>query len=435
PLALLIVSISNLITIWHPATVARLQESPQTTSGFFLRFLWKLIKWGAYVIGFLLFAAVGIWGIVGLGLVLFLFFGFPYLAGTTFWEQLKSVGNELTKIDLEKGTIGNISSRKTKLYWWEIGIILLAVIAFIWVMSFYLKYNAEFELWSIFGIIFTSIWFGGVFLILTAALLIGIRTFLQKRKVLNKKINTSVKIGSSFSIMGAVKLAVGILCFIGFAGFLAGFVCAFMTMSDKPMVSTRARFPLGALESVAVDHEDNIYCAISFYGRVQVYSPEGEFLRGWFLDAGGGVFRIKIDSENNLHVVTARGDHHYVFSTEGTLLSSSQVSPKEEDRLFGEKWRPAVYDRDGNSYNIHSPILFSRISKETPSGLQTTVVSDPFVLWFVKGPMPAWLWIPISFVLFWRIGKIEKRTKQRLRQDRNMKNMWDMYGDKWNALK
>ena len=62
-------------------------------------------------------------------------------------------------------------------------------------------------------------------------------------------------------------------------------------------------------------------------GRVQVYDSDWTFIRGWHVDAGGGTFKLVASEDNRIEVITARGDWHYVFSSEGQLLSKRTYSP------------------------------------------------------------------------------------------------------------
>ncbi len=51
-----------------------------------------------------------------------------------------------------------------------------------------------------------------------------------------------------------------------------------------------------------------------------MYDSEGNFLRGWFVNAGGGVFKLHITENDELEVFIAGGDRHLVFAEDGSLL-------------------------------------------------------------------------------------------------------------------
>ena len=52
------------------------------------------------------------------------------------------------------------------------------------------------------------------------------------------------------------------------------------------------------------------------------------FVTGWHIDANGGIFKLLTPTDSRIDVVTARGDWHYVFDTEGRLISKQSYLPK-----------------------------------------------------------------------------------------------------------
>ncbi len=95
----------------------------------------------------------------------------------------------------------------------------------------------------------------------------------------------ALSLGSSKRMVRVMALGGMILLFLGFGGFMAGAVFA---TGANGFVPSGFEMPLGDLESVAVDAEGRIYTSAGFYSRIQVYDRTGQFLRGWFVDAGGG---------------------------------------------------------------------------------------------------------------------------------------------------
>jgi hypothetical protein len=387
---LFIISVLHLYATWNPAFAARFRRPPQTPFEAKIRMAWKPVKWIVIILGSILILSVG--GILAI------FFVFPLLFAITMKEQMKNFRNELVKLQIpqEGDHFSGSGIPGLNLTVLEKVIIVVAVTLFVLIMTFFIRHNKGGGLWALFGIMFWAIWFGLLITFVTYAVLRGMR---QYRKDRSKKSTTKISTKAYYPpAIRVLKLAMGILALVGIGGFVAGFVCAFGTMSGKPRVSSWARFPLGDLESIAVDSEGNIYCGTNFYSRIQAYSPDGKFLRGWFIDASGGYFQIKIDDQDNLHVGTARGDHHYIFSTKGELFSVKEMSPKEETKVFGDTYYSLPQDSDGNVYKIRNGILLPRVIKITPKGAESVVVSDPFHLWFIKGPFPAFIWIVIALV-------------------------------------
>lgn len=66
--------------------------------------------------------------------------------------------------------------------------------------------------------------------------------------------------------------------------------------------------------------------------RIQVYDSKDEFLRGWFIDACGGIFKLHVTEDDNLEVFTSRGNRRLVFAADGTLLGDRQYR-EDYDRL------------------------------------------------------------------------------------------------------
>jgi hypothetical protein len=72
-------------------------------------------------------------------------------------------------------------------------------------------------------------------------------------------------------------------------------------------------------------------------GRVQLYDPQWHFLRGWHVDAEGGDFKVRCSLDGLIEVLTARGNHHYIFNELGELISATTVSDSKIF-VFAEQW-------------------------------------------------------------------------------------------------
>ena len=147
--------------------------------------------------------------------------------------------------------------------------------------------------------------------------------------------------------------------------------------------------PLGGLDSLAVDSEENVYCSSGAYNRIQVYDSKGKFLRGLHIQMKAP--RLYIDSENNLHVWSSYKEYRK-YNPKGEHLI--EESDTEFSAPPGGKYRfvESVQDNQGNIYRIpwYSALL-SRVLKTTPSGETRVLISQPFYLWFIKMPLPAFL--------------------------------------------
>ena len=150
--------------------------------------------------------------------------------------------------------------------------------------------------------------------------------------------------------------------------------------------------PLGQLESVAVDSKGHIFCASTFYSRIQVYSPQGEFLRAWPLRDVRS-FGIRVDGNDELEVVV-HGETVYRYSIMGRLLETRPPSPSYTPNVqqFPDDHSPECVDAAGQTYSVRLGLIYPHVVRRDVDGAETTVVSPPRLGWFIMGPLPAFLW-------------------------------------------
>ena len=58
-------------------------------------------------------------------------------------------------------------------------------------------------------------------------------------------------------------------------------------------------------------------------GRVQIYGADLTYIRGWTINASGGVFALAPSQEANFYIFTARNDKKYEYDVLGNLVSST----------------------------------------------------------------------------------------------------------------
>ncbi|MBI5049038.1 MAG: 6-bladed beta-propeller [Deltaproteobacteria bacterium] len=157
-------------------------------------------------------------------------------------------------------------------------------------------------------------------------------------------------------------------------------VTAFDTETLKPLftIGKRGReegefnFP----SFIAVDRKGNVYVVDTMNGRVQVFDPEGKFLRAWGkLGDGPGMFArpkgIAIDSEGHIYVVDSAFNNVQIFDQEGQILMAfgafgegrgGQILPAgiaidSEDRIYvADQWnaRVNVFEYMGEKYKART---------------------------------------------------------------------------------
>jgi len=161
--------------------------------------------------------------------------------------------------------------------------------------------------------------------------------------------------------------------------------------------------PLGQLESVAVDSRGRVYCASAFYHRIQVYSPDGEYLRGWPV-SGVRNYDIRVNQEDELEVLVY-GETVYRYSSEGELLEARtfprdfEPDPDKANRSYAQ-----CVDADGRVYSVRLGLIYPHVTRRDKDGSGTTVVAPPRLGWFIMGPLPAFAYCFIGAALYW-IGK------------------------------
>lgn len=125
----------------------------------------------------------------------------------------------------------------------------------------------------------------------------------------------------------------GWMMFVGGAGFLIT-----MLVSLGAITPTNTfQWPAG-MAPVTFTASGEAVVPIVPAGRIQIYDSRWHFMRGWQIDAQGGDFKVAVRAPDLIDVFTMRGDTHFVFKTDGTLVSESVdtvgiVNSKTVDRF------------------------------------------------------------------------------------------------------
>jgi DNA-binding beta-propeller fold protein YncE len=138
------------------------------------------------------------------------------------------------------------------------------------------------------------------------------------------------------------------------------------------IVATRGVAPgqVNKPRSVAVDHDDNLF-VLDFTGRVQKFSPQGEFLLFWQMPETerGNPKGLSIDPDGNVIVVEPHYSRVNLFTPDGELLMQWGVKGTNE----GQIWFPraAVVDSSGHWYVSEYGVVdrvqqFTRGDSESP---------------------------------------------------------------------
>jgi hypothetical protein len=193
-----------------------------------------------------------------------------------------------------------------------------------------------------------------------------------------------------------------LLILFGFIGFISG---ALITMG---VINYEKELPLGDIKGIVVDNKGHIYLGLGFYGKVQVYDTEGEFIKNWKVDASGGTFNIELTEDQDILISTARGNKQLLYDQKGKVLSKNSI-----DNIYSET--KGRWDRfttiEGETYEIKGGMFPKVIRSSTSSKL---IVKQGLILQLMKGPFPAWLiaalGMGLNFLL--RKDKIKEQMKK-----------------------
>jgi hypothetical protein len=110
-------------------------------------------------------------------------------------------------------------------------------------------------------------------------------------------------------------------------GGLGFFGQALAAAGGLSFLNPSVEWPVGFASGVVRDSGGR-YIVPHWSGRVQVYDTEGRFQRGWFIDAAGGSFKVRVADADRIEVFTARGRKRFLFAPDGTLLQQDSYSPE-----------------------------------------------------------------------------------------------------------
>ena len=121
---------------------------------------------------------------------------------------------------------------------------------------------------------------------------------------------------SVYRILVGVSIPFFVLCLLCFFGEIL--------FSTYDLAGPRTEFPLGNPTNVVVDSKGRIYVAEGAYARVQRYSADGQFERGWWVSEGAFHFALRIMPDDFVQVATA-ADYLVTYSPDGELISNRRT--------------------------------------------------------------------------------------------------------------
>src|ERR1700680_4673212 len=137
-----------------------------------------------------------------------------------------------------------------------------------------------------------------------------------------ERFNWLVWVGGVFIVLGAAGVFGAALSSLGVVKLCAPVEC-----------------PPGAVKGVVTLSSGVRVVPLEPAGRVQVYGPDWQYLRGWQVAAEGGPFKIVISQPEKIEVYTLRESRHFTYSEAGELLASETYTQPYDSMLNGEPWR------------------------------------------------------------------------------------------------
>jgi hypothetical protein len=157
----------------------------------------------------------------------------------------------------------------------------------------------------------------------------------------------------------------------------SGFFAAALSATGVLKLPTSREWPAGYVSGVVTAADGKYIVPLVPSGRVQLYDSQWHFIRGWNVDAGGGDFKVQYSPDGVIEVFTARGEHHYSFTEDGHLISSTRILPNSLSSL--------------------------------PKGQSVVVPTSP-LLWVFSSPFLSWGVMVIGFVGMAILKKIGRRA-------------------------
>jgi hypothetical protein len=118
-------------------------------------------------------------------------------------------------------------------------------------------------------------------------------------------------------MLGGILLATGGGAFFSIA----------LASASLGVIPASFEWPIGCADQIIQLPDGHRVATHTPSGRMQVYDHAWHFVRAWPVDAGGGVFKVRLTATGLLEVWTARGRKRLVFEPDGRLVESGSYAP------------------------------------------------------------------------------------------------------------
>jgi hypothetical protein len=163
-----------------------------------------------------------------------------------------------------------------------------------------------------------------------------------------------------------------LLLVLGGEGFFAQSLCT----TGVIKLPSSFQWPAGYVTGVAATEDGMQVVPLTPVSLVQIYDAQWHFVRGWYVNTGGGDFKVGYSSNGLIEVFTARGRCHYSFSQDGHLVSSGGYSDDFSSLPGGES---LVVPTSPFLWIFSSPFLSWGVGMIGLAGLLVVSKIDPTV--------------------------------------------------------
>jgi hypothetical protein len=163
-----------------------------------------------------------------------------------------------------------------------------------------------------------------------------------------------------------------LLLALGGEGFFAQALCA----TGVIKLPSSLQWPAGYVSGVVATEDGKQIVPLTPVSRIQIYESQWHFINGWYVNTGGGDFKVRSSPDGVIEVFTARGRRHYSFTQDGHLVSSESYS---DDFLSLPSGESLVVPTSPFLWVFSSPFLSWGVGAIGLVGLIVTKKIDPTV--------------------------------------------------------
>ncbi len=179
--------------------------------------------------------------------------------------------------------------------------------------------------------------------------------------------------------------------------------------SVYPFYPSTFELPISRLDTIALDQQGRIYTHSRFTNRIQVYTPEGQFIRGFSVRAS--VFRIGPQQI----IRTQSGNKMFTYTLAGELVGEEPFDRANYRKEFEDRPDDKVTDSDGNVYRVMPwPTFKPRVEKLPPNREREIVIQQPRWMNLIQVPLPGFIYGFCGLCLYVTSHLAARTCKKRL---------------------